>query len=226
MKPKSALVEQLDSEEFDWFDTMGGWRGIAESTTPLLVFLIAYAFTQDLWLPAAGAAGVSVVFVLIRLITRIPVMPAVSGLMGVGISVAWAAWSGKSENYFAFGLISAAVMLTILLMSLLVKQPAAAHVLNTVWNLPNGWMRNPSYRLLYQRCRTVTWLWIILFGVRLVAQVPLWMGAQVESLAVVKLVTGLPLFAVVAWLTWLMLRSFAHLSTVSVEEGTPVAEEN
>lgn len=206
---QSSVLRQLDSQEFDWMDSIGGWRGLVETTLPLLLFLFVYRFTLDLWWAAGGALAISIGFVLIRLLTRITVVPALSGVFGVLISIVWALWSGKGENYFAFGLITTAAFALILLVSILIRQPAAAYGVQMVWELPANWMRNPDYASLYRRCLQVTYLWCGLFALRSAVQIPLWWGAQVEALATAKLVMGLPLVAVVAWLTWMSLRPFA-----------------
>lgn len=209
---QSSLIKLLDSDQFDWFETVGGWRGMAESTIPLLVFVVAYTLTHNLWWSTIGAAGVSVVFLVVRTLARLPLTPAISGMLGVGISYAWASWSGKDENYFAFGIITATLWALVLGVSLLIGRPAAGYALSWVWDLPDHWMNNLAYTELKKRCSAVTLLWLALFAVRVCVQIPLWLGAQVEYLGVAKIVLGLPLFAVVAWLTWLGLRPFSALN--------------
>jgi uncharacterized membrane protein len=53
----------------------------------------------------------------------------------------------------------------------------------------------------------VTWLWVALFAMRLGVQVPLYLAEQAGALAATKLVMGLPLYAAVLWVTWLMVRA-------------------
>jgi hypothetical protein len=52
-----------------------------------------------------------------------------------------------------------------------------------------------------------TWVWVGLFALRLAVEVPLYLTAQVELLAAVKLVLGVPLYAAVLWVTWLLVRT-------------------
>lgn len=209
--PSTALSNQLNSENFDWWASVGGVRGMIESVLPLTVFLAAYTLTNDVRIPAMSAGALTVLFILIRLITRAPVSPAVSGGIITAISVAATLWTGRGENYFAFGLITTGIVTTALLVSVVLRQPAAAHAVAMVWNLPRGWMADTDYDQLRGRCTVVTILWATMMLIRLAVQVPLWYAGQVEALATAKLVMGLPLLAVVVWMSWMLLRPFNAL---------------
>jgi hypothetical protein len=52
-----------------------------------------------------------------------------------------------------------------------------------------------------------TLLWVGLFGLRLLVQVPLYLSASIGALAAAKLVMGLPLYAAWLWVTWLLYRA-------------------
>jgi hypothetical protein len=52
-----------------------------------------------------------------------------------------------------------------------------------------------------------TVLWVGLFGLRLLVQVPLYLSASIGGLAATKLVMGLPLYAAWLWVTWLLYRA-------------------
>ncbi len=51
-----------------------------------------------------------------------------------------------------------------------------------------------------------TWVWVGLFAVRLALELPLYFAGNTDVLAIVRLVTGVPLYAVVVWLSWLLVR--------------------
>ena len=53
----------------------------------------------------------------------------------------------------------------------------------------------------------VTWLWAGFFALRLGVQVPLYFANLPEWQAVSKLVMGVPLYAVMLWVSWLMVRA-------------------
>ena len=52
----------------------------------------------------------------------------------------------------------------------------------------------------------VTLLWVAFFALRLAIQVPLYLTNQVVTLGFVRLVMGTPLFLVMIWISWLLLR--------------------
>ena len=203
--------DQLDADEFSWTAAVGGWRGVIESTLPGIVFVVIFVITRDLRSTLIAAGATAVVFCVLRLIQRQPLTQALSGLLGVGIGVAWAALSGRGENYFTWGLISAAAFAAALTISILVRRPLAGEVLALVWNLPQGWRSDARLAPLRRRATAVTWVWVAMFALRLGVQWPLWQAGAVAELGVAKLILGIPLFALVAWVSWVALsplRSF------------------
>ena len=57
-----------------------------------------------------------------------------------------------------------------------------------------------------RRYTAATWLWIGLFAARLAVQVPLYLDGDVGWLGTARLVMGIPLWALVLWLTWILVR--------------------
>ena len=56
-----------------------------------------------------------------------------------------------------------------------------------------------------------TWCWVGLFALRLGVEVPLYLAGQAEALGSVKLLLGVPLYAGMLWVTWLLVRAaFGH----------------
>ena len=212
-----AALSHLDDETFSWSQVVGGWRGACEALLPGLLFVNVYLVTHDLLRPLIAAGGAALILCVLRLIQRQPLTQALSGLLGVGISVAWALWSGRSENYCAWGIIPAAAWCAALMLTVLAGRPALAWALGWVQQFPAGWMRDEAYAPLVRRCRTVTLLWAAMFAVRFLVQLPLWWGGYVVALGVAKLALGLPLFLPVCWLTWVGLRPFVMRSSTPSE---------
>lgn len=202
----SGLAASLTSEEFSVSEAIGGPRGVIESLVPGVVFVVTYVITSQLWWTVGLSAGVSILFVLIRLAQRTPVTQALAGLLGVGIGMIWAVSSGRAENYYAWGLITNAVYGAALLLSILVRQPLAAWAVRFLWSLPSGWTKDVHLRPLFRRSVAVTWVWVAVFALRLGVQAPLYFAGAVAPLGIAKLVMGLPLFALAAWFTWVLMR--------------------
>jgi hypothetical protein len=68
----------------------------------------------------------------------------------------------------------------------------------------DDWRRNAA-KLRVATVATV--LWATLSAVRLAVQVPLYLAESTEALAATKLVMGVPLYAVLLWVTWLLVRT-------------------
>ncbi|WP_099331949.1 DUF3159 domain-containing protein [Actinomyces minihominis] len=212
-------VKQLDREEFSVVDSIGGWRGAVESLAPGLIFVVAYVASRDLFWPLVLSGGLAAVFVVIRLFQRSSLSQAFAGMFGVLIGVVWAALSGQAENYFAWGLITNAAFLVAMLISLIVRRPALLLLMEFAIGLPADWKSAEWAPLLRKRATYATWVWVLVFGLRLGVQAPLYFGGQVVGLGVLKLVMGLPLFAVAGWLTWVLLRGFAPVASREAGEG-------
>ena len=130
-----SLASQLNADQFDAWQAVGGVRGAIESVLPVLVFVVAYVITMDLKWPLILAGGISVVLILVRLVSRQPVTYSVSGFVGVAIGVIWALWSGRGENFFAFGIITSAAYGLAIMVANLVRYPVVSMALTAVWQL-------------------------------------------------------------------------------------------
>lgn len=204
--PAKGWVGQLDNSTFSLQESIGGWRGALESLLPGLVFVVAYIATRDLTWPLILSGGIAIAFIGVRLVQRSSLTQAFSGMIGVLIGVAWAALSGQATNYFAWGLVTNAVFCALMVVSLLIRKPAVLFLMQYGFGLPPDWRDESWGPLLLKRAALATWVWVGVFGIRLSAQLPLYLGGHVVSLGVVKLILGLPLFAVGAWITWVLLR--------------------
>jgi hypothetical protein len=52
-----------------------------------------------------------------------------------------------------------------------------------------------------------TFLWIGLFALRLAVELPLYFAGDTAGLATAKLLLGVPLYAALLWVTWLLMRT-------------------
>ncbi|VEI12507.1 DUF3159 domain-containing protein [Trueperella bialowiezensis] len=200
-----AIIE----EDFNLMDAVGGPRGVVESVVPTLVFLVLYTITNELNMPLAISVGSSLVLIAIRAIQRIPVLPALGGLFAIALS-AFIAWrSGQAANFFVWGLVTNAAYLAGLLISLALRWPALGLLIGFLRGDATGWRRGTSPEAIITRRRytQITWMWVALFAARLTAQLPLYLANATEALGVARLFMGVPLFALIAWFTWMMVRS-------------------
>lgn len=222
-------MRTLAAEHFSLAEAIGGVRGLVESLAPGLVFVVVFVASSNLTWSLVASVGVAVVAVAVRLVQRTPVTQALGGLLGVVIGVIWAWRSGEGRNYFAWGLWTNGAYLVALTVSILVRWPfvGVVEALRAGWG-PGGrtsqaatvdepsepseeptapaWTAWRSDRSLRRRYALVTWLWVAMFGLRLVVQVPLYNQGEVGWLGTARLVMGVPLWALVLWLTWVLVR--------------------
>ncbi|MSZ38843.1 MAG: DUF3159 domain-containing protein, partial [Actinobacteria bacterium] len=105
---KSALTSLVASETLtagNLFSAVGGVRGVIESTAPGFLFLVVFTITGDLFPSVIAPVAVAIVILLTRLFQRLPVLPAVSGGIGIALSAGFALWTGRAEDNFVGGFI-------------------------------------------------------------------------------------------------------------------------
>ncbi|MDN6511546.1 MAG: DUF3159 domain-containing protein [Corynebacterium sp.] len=179
-------------------EQLGGLSGLVASVLPVLV-LVPVNSRWGLTAALIAAVAVSVVVFLWRLARKEPLMPAVSGLMGVGICAVIAWWLGDAKGYFAYGIWYSLVAGIVFLGSVVVRWPLVA----VIWNGVNGsghrWRSNRTAVRVYS---IATLAWSVVFFGRFVVQQ--WLYVQddaVGALGVARIIMGLPLTAVVVLVT-------------------------
>ena len=183
---------------------VGGLRGLVESILPGLAFLVLYATTKNLPLSVLVPVALAVLFVVTRLLTRTPVTQAFAGIVGIAISAILALISGRAEANFIPGIVINTLSLAVLLISILVRWPLIGVIVGFLTNETSQWRHQKAKRrVLY----LTTWLWAGLFALRLAVEVPLYLAHEAEWLAGVKLLLGVPLYAGMLWVTWLLVRA-------------------
>lgn len=182
---------------------IGGARGLVESILPGLGFLVTYTITQNLVPSVLAPLGVAVLFIVVRVITRQPVTTAFAGALGIGISAALALLTGNANDNFVPGFFINGGVVLVMLVSLLARRPFVGVIVGLLLG-DDDWRRNPA-KLRVATVATI--LWAALSAGRLAVQVPLYLAESTEALAATKLVMGVPLYAALLWVTWLLVRT-------------------
>ena len=210
---RGALARAATSSRFSLAEAVGGPRGFAESVLPTLVFVVAFTVTDALRLSLLLALASAGLLVLARLVARLPLAPALSGAVGVGICALVASRTGDAADFYGPGLLVNIVYGVVFAASTL-RWPRLGSLPAGPWPVIGlvvgglrseglAWRSDPVLVRVYRR---LTWLWAGLFGLRLLVQVPLYEAGAVQALGVARLVMGVPLFALAAWVTWRSLR--------------------
>ena len=190
---------------------MGGWRGMAEAALPGIVFIAVYTLTMDAktgdgnrgW-SLGLSVGMAAVFTIIRLFARQPVTSAVSGLLAVVVAAAFAIFTGEASNNFIPGFITNVLYGAAFLISALAGWSLIGLAVGFLMGEGTAWRRDRRKR------RAFFWLaiaWASLFAARLLVQFPLYLADNVTALGTLKLVMGIPLFAPLLAVTYLVVRA-------------------
>ncbi|SEE03805.1 DUF3159 domain-containing protein [Ruania alba] len=201
--PPGRGVRQLTATEFNLAESVGGVRGLVETIAPGLVFVVIFVATRDLMPALVASVSVAVVASIARLIGRTPLTQAISGLVGVAIGAVWAWRSGEASDFFAWGLIVNIAFAVGVLISILVRWPVVGVLVATLTGQDTSWRTD---RTLRRRYAAASWLWFGAFAARLAVQGPLYLNAAAGWLGTARLVMGVPMWALVLWITWLWVR--------------------
>lgn len=196
---------------------MGGIRGILEAVLPGLLFLVVFTITQQL-VPAIIAAGaVGVVFTIARLAQRQSMTQALAGLIGIALSAGLALLNDKPEDYYVIGFWTNGAYLVALAGSVLAGWPLIGVVVGLLTGEGTSWRRSRALRRIYSG---ITIVWAAMFAARLAVQLPLYFSGNVEALGTLRLLMGVPLYAPVLVLTWLVVSAVRRRSAAAAAPGS------
>lgn len=174
-------------------DALGGWRGMIDSAAPTAVFLAVFVATHSALRPSVYAAvGVGLGLAVVRLASRRPLQQVASGLLGLAFSAYLATRTGHSRDFFVAGLIQNTVYGTLCVGSLIARRPVLGYVVSALRGQPQDWRLDAALMRTY---RAATWLWAVVFGIRLAVTLPLYLAGEVATLAAAKLILGWPVYA-------------------------------
>ena len=206
MSETNRGLKAATGDDFSIAEAIGGIRGLIESIAPAFVFIVLFQVTKDLNLSLIASLAVAGVAVVIRLVQGTALTQALAGVFGVAIGAYWAYRTGAPQDYFLPGLITNAAYLLAFLISLAVRWPLIGVGVALLRGEGTAWRQAPSLRKRYY---AATWLWVGLFAVRLLVQVPLYLAGDsgVSALGTARLIMGTPLFGLVLLFTWMLVRT-------------------
>jgi hypothetical protein len=178
---------------------IGGWRGLIDSALPSMLFILIFVFQKNLNNALIASLVLGGVLLIIRLFERKSLTQVFSGFIGLSISV-FLTWRTKdASNFFLTGIITNGIYGFFLLISVLIRKPLIGYLVGSLVGDTSGWLKHP---LLVRAYTTVTWLWVAVFGLRLLVQIPLYLNDNIALLGTVKIFMGWPLYLFAVWLTY------------------------
>ena len=183
---------------------MGGKRGLLDSGLPSIVFLISFTLTKDVRQSGLISVGLALIFTVIRLARKETLQHALSGLFGVAICAWFSSRTGKAEDYFLPGLWTNFGYGLAYMLSNLIGWPVIGVIIGPILGENFTWRKNLARRRMYAKA---TWIWVGMFALKLLIQVPLYKSGNLGLLGTARIVMGYPLFFAVAWVSWLVIRN-------------------
>lgn len=200
---RSQGFAQAFAEQFSFEQAIGGKRGLIEAVVPMTLFSVVFGLGAGMRTALIAALVPAVGFVVWRLVGRQPVTHALSGLFGIALGAYLAMRTGRAENFVVPSLVKNSVQMVLFGASALSPWPLLGLIIGLLRGEGMAWRRDPARLRAY---RQATWLWSGMFAVRLAVQVPLWLAGAAAALGLANVVLGLPLFGLVVWLTWAIVR--------------------
>ena len=227
---RTGGLAQAGAEDFSLAQAVGGVRGAAETLVPGVLFVLTYTLLRDLTIALAVSVGAALLAIVLRVLTRSAPSQALSGAVGVAICAGFALISGEARNFYLPGfLLNVGYGLLCLLSTVPFRRfrlpgtqrhvgpgpyPVIGLLLGPLTGEGLAWRRVPARLKVYQR---VTWLWAGFFLLRLLVQVPLYLADLVGALGAARLAMGPPAFALMVWVSWLLLRAVPRAVPDEVE---------
>jgi hypothetical protein len=206
LNPKSqdeSIVHEIKEDSELLAKALGGWSGVIDSGLPFLVFTIAYLATdRNLEVTLYAALGTAAFLALLRLVRRQTLQQVVGGLFGIVIAAFIARRTGNADNFFLPGILTNAAYGAACLVSIFAKRPLLGYVLEAMRGNDMSWVKDAKKHKLFS---TITWLWTLIFGIRVAIMLPLYLLSQTAALGTLKILLGYPLFALGIFVTYRLL---------------------
>lgn len=198
-----GIVHEIKEDSELLAKALGGWAGVIDSGLPFLVFTIAYLSTdRNLEVTLYAALGTAAILALLRLARRQSLQQVLAGLFGIAIAAFIARRTGNADNFFLPGILTNAAYAAACLISILIKRPLLGYVLEAMRGNDMSWVKNHKKHKLFS---TITWLWTLIFGIRVAIMLPLYFLGQTAALGTLKILLGYPLFALAIFATYRLL---------------------
>lgn len=212
---RHETVEQLVRAQLS--QALGGRRGMLEGAVPTIAFTLSWIISHDLALALSVSVSLAVMALLLRLAQRQPTRFVLNALVGIGIGALVASRTGEAKDVFLPGILTNAGYAAAFMVSVATRWPLVGFMLGSVTGDPTGWRAVPGVVRLCSRLTLVLALPCVL---RVVIQLPLYLGDQAGWLGASKVALGWPLqVAALTAMLWLLNRDETPLSADSTLHG-------
>jgi hypothetical protein len=185
-------------------DSIGGVQGFIEATIPGLVYVLSFAIWQDLTVSIVSVSVAMVLLTIRHFMVKRPASALLGPLIGIALAIYLAQRpEGQARDFYLPGFWTNAGYGGALLLSVLIRFPLIGLMVGFMTNQGLSWRKN---RRKLRFFNLVTMLWVGLFAIRLLVQVPLYLANDIVTLGFTKIALGQPFFLLMIWVSWLLLR--------------------
>lgn len=150
----------------------------------------------DLETAAAVAVGISVVIAAYRAVRREPLTNAIAGVLGTGLAVFIALYTGSASGFFVPRAFQNAGLALAFWASIVFKRPLVGWFVAPIYHFPSDWHRDPRIRRAFAEG---TAAFAIVFTVRAFVYSILILAEREAALAGAVVVLGWPAFLGALW---------------------------
>ena len=205
-------------ETWNLLDEMGGPQGVADSSLPGLLFVIAYTVSGgDISVSAGLAVALGAVLAVVRRLRGESLRFALTGFIGVAIAAFIATRTGRAEDFFLPGLLFNGGYALAYAVSIVIGWPLIGVIVGPITGQGMKWRDDRRLIVAYSQA---SWIWVGMFLLRLAVQLPLYLTGSLLALGIARTAMGLPLFLLCVWATWLLLRR-RGLELPDLRSGSP-----
>jgi len=190
---QAHTVESLIRERLS--SALGGARGSLETALPTVAFVVGWTWKQDVKIAVIASAVIVLILLVIRLAARQTPRYVLSAVLATGVAAFFALRSGRAEDAFLPGILTSAAWGVGALVSVVVRWPIVGFIVAAgdprMAEDPTAWRRD---RGLVSVCQRLTLVLVVLYAIRVVVMLPLYLAGQVTLLGVAKIGLGWPAY--------------------------------
>ena len=199
-QPEEHLEDEIAQDNSILLKALGGWQGMIDAAVPTAAFLAMFTATHRMQSAIFVSLGIAGALAVMRLAQKKSLQQVFSGVFGLALSAYLATKTGKSENFFVLGILQNSAYFVICLVSILVRRPLLGYIISLLrGQSASAWLSLPHMRSTYS---AVTWLWTLVFAIRVAITAPLYAAGMTTQLGTAKLILGTPLYALAVFITY------------------------
>jgi len=157
---------------------LGGARGSFETALPTIAFVVAWTWQHDVKVALVASAVIVMILLVVRLATRQTPRYVLSAVAATAVIAFFALKSGRAEDAFLPGILTNVAYGVVSLLSVVVRWPLIGFAVAAAD--PRMTQEPPVFGLV-RVCQRLTMVLVVLYAVRVVVMLPLYLAGKAEA---------------------------------------------